>query len=161
MWDQYFPRARVVGLDIVDKKSLNLPSVETYVCDAEDSTSLEFVLKTNGLFPIDIFVDDGGHTMQQQQVTLKTVLPHMREGGIYILEDLHTSYFPSKMQFNPFNTTTTLDILLHAGQRIVLESAYFSEVDGQTLLKRVHHFQFEFRHHKNGADSCACIMQIR
>ena len=41
---------------------------------------------------LDIIVDDGGHTMKQQIVSLKTLLPSVRSGGLYIIEDLLTSY---------------------------------------------------------------------
>lgn len=41
----------------------------------------------------DIFIDDGGHTMAQQILTLKKMFWRVRDGGIYLCEDLHTSYW--------------------------------------------------------------------
>eukprot|EP00697_Spironema_sp_BW2_P005650 gnl/Spiro4/17879_TR9520_c0_g2_i1.p9 gnl/Spiro4/17879_TR9520_c0_g2~~gnl/Spiro4/17879_TR9520_c0_g2_i1.p9 ORF type:complete len:244 (+),score=42.31 gnl/Spiro4/17879_TR9520_c0_g2_i1:16091-16822(+) len=41
---------------------------------------------------IDIFIDDGGHYMQQQILTFEKVFPHINVGGVYICEDCHTSY---------------------------------------------------------------------
>lgn len=32
-------------------------------------------------------IDDGGHTMKQQLVTFATLLPHVKPGGLYIVED--------------------------------------------------------------------------
>lgn len=41
----------------------------------------------------DIIIDDGGHTMQQQIVTLLKTYPKLKEGGTYVVEDTHTSYW--------------------------------------------------------------------
>lgn len=38
---------------------------------------------------VDILIDDGGHTYQQQRVTLEEMLPHLNAGGVYICEDIH------------------------------------------------------------------------
>jgi hypothetical protein len=41
----------------------------------------------------DIIIDDGGHTMTQQIVTLTKTFPKLKLGGTYIIEDTHTSYW--------------------------------------------------------------------
>lgn len=43
--------------------------------------------------PFDILIDDGGHTMKQQIVTFNEVFPSIKDGGLYLCEDLHTSYW--------------------------------------------------------------------
>lgn len=40
----------------------------------------------------DVVVDDGGHTMLMQINTLRTLLPLLVPGGLYALEDFHTSH---------------------------------------------------------------------
>jgi hypothetical protein len=42
---------------------------------------------------IDVLIDDGGHTMRQQKTTLAVMLPLLAPDGVYICEDLHTSYW--------------------------------------------------------------------
>ena len=37
---------------------------------------------------IDVLIDDGGHTPEQQTVTLEELLPHLRPGGVYLCEDV-------------------------------------------------------------------------
>jgi hypothetical protein len=50
--------------------------------------------------PFDVIVDDGGHSMLQQLVSL---LSHVKPGGVYNLEDLATSFLPSYKDF-PLST---------------------------------------------------------
>jgi len=40
----------------------------------------------------DIIIDDGGHTMNQQKTSFLNLLSLVRPGGIYVIEDLETSY---------------------------------------------------------------------
>ena len=42
---------------------------------------------------IDILIDDGGHSMNQQIISFEELYSHIKEDGIYLCEDLHTSYW--------------------------------------------------------------------
>ena len=39
-------------------------------------------------------IDDGGHTMAQQITSFEELYPHVQPRGVYLCEDLHTSYTP-------------------------------------------------------------------
>jgi hypothetical protein len=39
----------------------------------------------------DIIIDDGGHTVKQQRVSVETLWSSLKSGGYYIIEDLHTN----------------------------------------------------------------------
>jgi hypothetical protein len=41
----------------------------------------------------DIIIDDGSHIMDHQIVTLNRLFKHLNDGGIYIIEDVCTSYW--------------------------------------------------------------------
>jgi hypothetical protein len=43
---------------------------------------------------IDVLIEDGGHTMAQQIATFEELWPNIVEGGVFLMEDLHTSYWP-------------------------------------------------------------------
>ena len=43
--------------------------------------------------PIDILIDDGGHTMEQQIRTFEALFPVIQPHGIYLCEDVCTSYW--------------------------------------------------------------------
>lgn len=93
MWRDYFgPQARIIGVDINPRcQKLAGDGIEIYIGDQADRGFLRRLLAHVG--PIDIAIDDGGHTMVQQQVTLEEVYPAVSPQGVYLAEDLHTSYW--------------------------------------------------------------------
>ena len=42
--------------------------------------------------PFDIVIDDGSHAPAHQVASLTALWPHVKVGGVYLVEDLHTSY---------------------------------------------------------------------
>ena len=93
MWKDYFGKnARIIGVDIDPKcKEFEEKQVEIYIGDQEDRDFLKKLVKKIG--PIDIVIEDGGHTMSQQIVTFEEVYPQVINGGVFLIEDLHTSYW--------------------------------------------------------------------
>lgn len=41
-----------------------------------------------------MFLDDGGHSTEMMQITMEEMLPHVRAGGVYVIEDIHKSNNP-------------------------------------------------------------------
>lgn len=93
MWREYFGRrARIVGVDIDPRcKALEEPGTEIVIGDQEDRGFLRELRERVG--PIDVVIEDGGHTMGQQIATLEELWPAVVPGGVYLAEDLHTSYW--------------------------------------------------------------------
>ena len=105
-----FPDAKIYGIDIEDKTQYNTDNITTYIVNQEDRNALnKFLEETNVEF--DIIIDDGGHTMKQQQVSFGTLFKSLKKGGIYILEDLHTSRLEQLGTIAPDDIITTLDML--------------------------------------------------
>lgn len=96
MWEQYFPNAEFHFIDN-DPRILEMPKSKGtfyHLLDQGDRVSLEeFVENAGGDF--DIIIDDGGHFMHQQIISFQTLFPHLKSGGLYVIEDLHTSYWTS------------------------------------------------------------------
>lgn len=93
MWKQYFgPDARIYGVDVnPHAKDLEEAQVEILIGDQADRAFLEEVAS---IVPrIDILIDDGGHRMKQQKTTFDVLFPHVHPHGVYVCEDLHTSYW--------------------------------------------------------------------
>ena len=95
MWKKYFGAgARIIGVDIDERcKAFAEDSVEVVIGDQADR-ALHAELRRR--YPhVDIVIDDGGHKMDQQIVTFEELYPHVQPNGVYLCEDLHTSYMPS------------------------------------------------------------------
>jgi hypothetical protein len=95
MWRNFFgPQAKIIGVDIDPKcKELEADGFEIWIGNQADPKFWEeFKIKNP---KIDLVLDDGGHTMEQQIVTFQSLFPILSNGGTYICEDTHTSYFPS------------------------------------------------------------------
>jgi hypothetical protein len=94
MWKHYFgPAARIFGVDINPHcKQLEEDRIRVLIGDQGDPAFLKSVAAE--IPRIDILIDDGGHTMKQQINTFEALFPRIEAEGVYLCEDLHTSYLP-------------------------------------------------------------------
>ncbi|NEQ74839.1 MAG: class I SAM-dependent methyltransferase [Okeania sp. SIO2C9] len=93
MWKKYFgDNAYIYGVDIKKQcKQLEEERIKIIIGNQENRN---FLKQMKNLCPrIDILIDDGGHRMLQQINTFEELFPHISENGVYICEDLHTSYW--------------------------------------------------------------------
>lgn len=93
LWREYFPNARILGIDNRAGTLQNLPKgVEGFVGDQSDPSFLRTVIEAAGGF--DIVIDDGCHQMTHQKAAFQYLFPHVNPGGFYVIEDIGTSYRP-------------------------------------------------------------------
>jgi Methyltransferase domain len=95
MWQWFFgSQVTLVGIDIdPDAKAASDPRHVVEIGDQMDPDFLRRVAEEHG--PFDIIIDDGGHGMEQQIVTAETLFPLLKDGGVFLVEDSHTSYWDS------------------------------------------------------------------
>jgi hypothetical protein len=88
MWREYFPNAEIhcVDINFID---LQIPGVVFHRVDCDNLSSLADLAKELG--NLDVVIDDGGHTMRQQQFAFKCLWKSVNQDGIFIMEDMHTS----------------------------------------------------------------------
>jgi hypothetical protein len=93
MWKQYFgPKARIIGVDINPECTAYAEEhIEVLIGNQEDRTFLRSLAER--IPNIDVLIDDGGHTMLQQITTFEELFPRIAPDGVYVCEDLHTSYW--------------------------------------------------------------------
>ncbi|MFC7493457.1 MULTISPECIES: class I SAM-dependent methyltransferase [unclassified Nocardioides] len=93
MWRDYFGRrATIYGVDIDERcAQLGGPHTKVFIGDQEDREFLRRIVDEVG--PIDVVIEDGGHTMGQQVATFEEIYPAVKPGGVFLIEDLHTSYW--------------------------------------------------------------------
>lgn len=89
MWREYYPNAEIVGIDTGLQWDLRIDGATLLELDG---TKPEH---TTQLGTFDIIIDDGSHMTADQQKSFKHLFKHqLNKGGLYIVEDLHTSYRP-------------------------------------------------------------------
>lgn len=93
MWKSYFPKSRIVGIDIYDKRHLSEDRIDIRQCDQTDKEGLRRLCSEYGAF--DIVIDDGSHINEHVIQTFEILFPLLRAGGLYVVEDTQTAYWPS------------------------------------------------------------------
>ncbi len=99
MWRDYFTYADLHFIEnqqhFIDiYQATNPVKSRCYLLDqANEFDLLKFVDESGGNF--DIILDDGGHQMDQQITSFRILFPTVKSGGMYIIEDLATSYTAS------------------------------------------------------------------
>lgn len=94
MWKRYFgPYARIVGLDIDPRcKEYEEDQIEIRIGAQQDRDFLQAVIEEFGA--PDIVLDDGSHVMSHVSSSFEVLYPVLPPTGIYMVEDLHTAYWP-------------------------------------------------------------------
>jgi len=135
LWKDYFG-CRVVGLD-ADK--LNIDGVETIQCDQSKEDQLNRVIEQ--IKDCDVILDDGSHIMHDQQKTLAILFKALKPGGMYIIEDLHTSVWVTPAQsrgnYGDPKKTLTLDMLNHFNTTGKIVSDYMSKEEMEYLENNI------------------------
>jgi demethylmacrocin O-methyltransferase len=93
MWESYFRRGRITGIDLYDKTALSAGRVQVFQCSQVDAPKLTSLAQALG--PFDFIIDDGSHLNAHQIETFAILWPHLKDGGTYIVEDVQTSYWPA------------------------------------------------------------------
>jgi 23S rRNA U2552 (ribose-2'-O)-methylase RlmE/FtsJ len=93
LWLRYFGEgASIHGVDINPRcKEYEEPGISVHIGDQSDDVFLREICERFG--PFDVVIDDGSHQVEHQKQTLETLWPFINEGGVYVCEDTHTSYF--------------------------------------------------------------------
>ena len=88
----YLNEPKVIGVDLLPESASwpNGDNISYFQIDQSDRLALQNMIDEIGE-SFDLIVDDGGHLPEQQYNTLMTCFESVKPGGIYILEDLHTS----------------------------------------------------------------------
>lgn len=94
LWRDYFgPQATIFGIDInPDCAGYADPPNQVRIGSQADPAFLQGVVREMG--GVDIVLDDGSHIADHQSTSFRTLWPLLADGGLYVIEDLHTAYWP-------------------------------------------------------------------
>lgn len=91
MWLELFPNMHIYGLD----KGTPDESKDRYTifnCDQSDAHQLDKCIEKMN-HPVYLINDDGSHIPEHQLLTFNKLFPLLEVGGVYIIEDVETSYW--------------------------------------------------------------------
>ena len=89
MWNEYFgDGVHIHGIDIEQAcRCYETDNISVHIGDQEDRAFWGRFREQ--VESVNILLDDGGHTPDQQMVTLEEMLPVMPPGSVYVCEDIH------------------------------------------------------------------------
>lgn len=115
LWKKFFgDQARIIGIDLNPEcKKFEKDGIEIFIGDQSNENFWDDFFKKVG--KVDVILDDGGHTNQQQIVTTAKSINNINDGGIIVIEDTHTSYMeefsnPSKNSYINFSKKIIDDV---------------------------------------------------
>jgi tetratricopeptide (TPR) repeat protein len=87
MWKKFFPRATLVGVDIMD--ICRRHAEDRIIIEIGSQDDAEFLGHICDRHPPTVVIDDGSHQAKHMLATLQCVFPRLLPGGWYVIEDLH------------------------------------------------------------------------
>ena len=95
MWRKYFgEECEIIGVDINPLcHRFENEKTKVFIGSQDDR---DFLRELKSEIPkVDILIDDGGHMMDQLKITFEELYDWVKEDGVYLVEDLHTCYWPA------------------------------------------------------------------
>ena len=157
MWLEYFPNATIYGFDIFNEEDRSgyvqafkklmkgNPYLDRSVCFKGNQQEVKdmnrFLIMYGNDF--DLIIDDGGHTMRQQQITLKVLFDAVKSGGQYVIEDLHTcsGQWKSLYGFDVIEDgdTLTTDLVksLESRDNSITQTNYINEIEMKSIRENI------------------------
>jgi hypothetical protein len=146
LWRDYFINAEIVGVEYNLPYSLeklgDTPTDRMTFINGDQSKE-EDLIKLSQQYPeVDVIMDDGSHMMRDQQITLAKLFRSVKPGGIYVLEDLHTSLElinkPNNWHYwGEIDKTKTLTMLQEFKKNGKIHSDYMSQEDMNYLNENI------------------------
>jgi hypothetical protein len=133
MWKEYFPKANIIALDIDPRcEQYKEERIDIHIGDQTDKKFLTDIFNQYNHF--EVILDDGGHSWKQQIISFETLFPLLTPGGLYFVEDMHTSYKPQSIWDDYY--ITGMNYFKNLADSINLSGKSFcgyKEINGQYL----------------------------
>lgn len=164
MFRDYFPNAVIYGIDILDTSRLNSDKIKTFIADQSNRTQLKEFIKTHG-GEFDLILDDGGHSMNQQQISFGYLFKYLKSGGYYIIEDVQSSIlsvFGPGFGVEANAENTTLAMINNYVKNTAIKSKYLTPEEENYLTENIKYCNLLIINNKHKfGNSISCIIQKR
>lgn len=111
MWKEYLPHAEVIG---IDNWLHHFPAgCITVEGDATKPALYDNHPNLKGK-TYDLIIDDGSHKCSHQQASFEILWPKLNPGGVYIMEDVHSSFIPEHcdMRYTTYQLITDINCIV-------------------------------------------------
>lgn len=94
MWKEFFHEGSTLVFVDIDPacKAHEITGTKVEIGNQADPNFLAYLAENYG--PFDVVLDDGSHICQHQIATFENLWQHVKNHGVYMVEDCHTSYWP-------------------------------------------------------------------
>jgi predicted O-methyltransferase YrrM len=133
-WSEYFPNAKIYGIDIYQHKELNSDKITTFVADQSNEKELQNVMD-NINNELDIIIDDGSHNGEHQKMSFMILEKYLSKNGIYVIEDIQPAYI---------NKFIDLTIFPNFFNKYIKEKYEIKYFDTRECLNRADDFMVAF-----------------
>jgi len=139
MWREYFTKANICAIDIIDR-NISVLNTDIMIGDQSDYDFLKTI--TNKYTSFDIIIDDGSHHSKHIISSFNYLFDFLNKGGIYVVEDLQTSYQPrfGGNRFNLSKRNTSMNFFKRLTDSINYEHnnrPFFSKLKFDGMVKSI------------------------
>ena len=132
LWKGYFGNVNLHGIDI-DQKEFNDTEVTLHKIDQSNSLELDKFVADVGI-KFDVILDDGSHVPEHQILTINKLWNLVKPGGIYIIEDIETSYW-KKSKIYGYRFNARRQGIMHEFSKLIdVINSEFSKIKNQNSL---------------------------
>ena len=135
LWKGYFGSVNLHGIDI-DEKQFNDTEVTLHKIDQSSSLELGKFVATVGI-KFDVILDDGSHVPEHQILTINKLWELLKPGGIYIIEDIETSYW-KKSKIYGYRFNARRQGIMHEFSKLIhiINSEFSKSKNQNSLIKK-------------------------
>lgn len=167
MWSEYLDSIglnhRIVGIDL-DPLAVSAQNTDKNIFveigDQRDTAFLSRIVEEYG--PFDMIVDDGSHVCKHQHKSFVALFSYLKRAGIYVVEDVCTSYWPEyndqgRYSMIEFCKSLVDDINFHGitangtldrKEGLLIEHVIARRLDINTAIRSIHFFNSTILIHK-------------
>lgn len=134
--------AQIVGVDL-NPSCLKFNDYGFKIIIGDQSDDKFWVDFFSNMGNFDVIIDDGGHTNSQQINSLNSCIEYIKDGGIYVTEDVHTSYWiefgnPSKSSYINY-VKKIVDVINSRGPRVKpqMRNPFFSTLHSISIYQSI------------------------
>lgn len=108
MWENYFDKATIVGIDISVKCKLHESDRIRIVTGSQDDPNFLDTVSRN--YSPTIIIDDASHKPEHVMFTFERLFPSLLAGGVYVIEDLKGHFPEGELRRGPHGISPVISL---------------------------------------------------